>query len=124
MPYKNIKELVEYGIKNGLMEEGDRIYVTNLILDLLQMNGYEEPESFDADADLEDILKGLLDYACAQGIIEDSVVYRDLFDAKLMNTMLSKPSEVIKKFQEHYAVSPKEATDFFYKFSCHFNAIN
>ena len=37
MPYKNIKELVEYGIKNGLMEEGDRIYVTNLILDLLHM---------------------------------------------------------------------------------------
>lgn len=117
MPYKNIKELVEYGIKNGLMEEGDRIYVTNLILDLLHMNGYEEPESYDADADLEDILKGLLDYACEQGIIEDSVVYRDLFDAKLMNTMLSKPSEVVKKFQALYAESPVKATEFFYKFS-------
>lgn len=117
MPYKNIKELVEYGIKNGLMEEGDRIYVTNMILDLLHMGAYEEPEEFDADTDLEDILKGLLDYACEQGIIEDSVVYRDLFDAKLMNTMLSKPSEVIKKFQDLYAESPKKATDFFYKFS-------
>ena len=117
MLYKNIKELVEYGIKNGLMEEGDRIYVTNLILDLLHMNGYEEPESYDADADLEDILKGLLDYACEQGIVEDSVVYRDLFDAKLMNTMLARPSEVIKKFQALYADSPVKATDFFYKFS-------
>lgn len=117
MVYKYIKELVEYGIHTGLMEEADRIYVTNLLLDALRMDAYEEPEEYDKNADLEDVLKGLLDDACARGIIEDSVVFRDLFDAKLMNCMVSKPGEVIRAFQGLYEKSPKEATDFFYRFS-------
>ena len=63
------------------------------------------------------MLKELLDFAVEKGLIEDSVVYRDLFDTRLMNCLMPRPSQVIKTFKEKYAVSPKEATDYYYKLS-------
>lgn len=117
MPYKYIKELTEYGIQKGLMEEEDRIYVTNLLLDQMGLQEYEEPDEMNENAGLEEILKGLLDYACEQKIIGDSVVERDLFDTRLMNCLLPRPSQVIAKFQALYRESPVKATDFFYQFS-------
>lgn len=63
------------------------------------------------------ILKDLLDYACQQGLCDDNVVARDLFDTKLMNDLMPRPSEVIKTFHEKYLISPKDATDYFYKLS-------
>ena len=117
MPYKYIKQLTEYGIQKGLMEETDRIYVTNLLLDALGLDGYEEPDSIDEHAALEETLKGLLDYACEHKLIGDSVVERDLLDARLMNCVLPRPSQVIARFQELYQESPKKASDYFYQFS-------
>ena len=53
-----------------------------------------------------------------KGILkENSVVYRDLFDTRIMSMLLPRPGEVIRKFRELYAKSPKEATDYYYKFS-------
>lgn len=117
MPYKYIKELAEYGIQKKLMEEEDRIYVTNLLLDQLGLDEYQEPDHVDDGAPLEEILKGLLDYACREGIIEDTALHRDLWDARLMNCLLPRPSQVIARFESLYRESPKKATDFFYAFS-------
>lgn len=111
-----IKNLVEYGVKTGLLEESDRIYVTNQVLAKLQLEEYEEPEKVQ-DVKLEETLKVLLDFACEKGLIEDSIVYRDLFDAKLMNCLMMRPSEVQKRFWELYQEDPKKATDYFYKLS-------
>ncbi len=66
------------------------------------MDEYEEPEkdgelAGNAGANLEKILKVLLDYAAEKGLLqENSVVYRDLFDTKLMNCLMPRPSEVNK----------------------------
>ncbi len=48
---------------------------------------------------------------------ENSVVYRDLFDTKLMNCLMPRPSEVTKTFWEKYQVSPETATDYYYNLS-------
>lgn len=117
MVYNSIKKLVTYGLESGLISKEDVIYTTNMILDLLNLDEYEEPVEEYSNVDLESTLKELLDYAVSENIIEDSVVYRDLFDTKLMNTMVKRPSEVIREFKELYEVSPKMATDFYYKFS-------
>ena len=115
---QSIKKLVCYGLEKKLIEKEDIIYVTNRILNLLGIEEYNEPEEEFKNIELEEVLKELLDYAAANGLLEnDSVVYRDLFDAKLMNCMLSKPSEVIRKFNELYKESPKAATEYFYDFS-------
>ena len=111
-----IKDLVEYGVRAGLLEETDRIYVTNQILAKLEIEEYEEP-SHVQNLNLEEILKVLLDFACEKGLVENSVVYRDLFDAKLMNCLMMRPSEIQKKFWELYQEDPKKATNYFYNLS-------
>lgn len=117
MVYEAIKKLVNYGIETGLISEEERIYSTNLILDVLKLDDYEEPQEGYKNVELQPVLKELLDFAVEKGLIEDSVVYRDLFDTRLMNCLMPRPSQVIKIFKEKYAVSPKEATDYYYKLS-------
>ncbi|MCI9105436.1 MAG: galactose-1-phosphate uridylyltransferase, partial [Lachnospiraceae bacterium] len=102
MVYDGIKKLVQYGLETGLIEEGDRIYATNRILETLRLDEYEEPEQQYHDVDLEETLKELLDYACEQGITENSVGYRDLFDTKLMDCLMPRPTEVTAKFWKIY----------------------
>ena len=111
-----IKQLVEYGIKSGLIKEVDWNYTVNRLLEVLQIDEYIEPENL-SNTSLEEILKKLNDYAVEKGLIEDSIVYRDLFDTKLMGCLTPLPHEVIKTFNAHYASSPKDATDWYYKFS-------
>lgn len=118
MLYENIRHLVDYGIRTGLTPECERIYTTNLLLDLFHEDNYEEPEAVAyGSPDLETILANLLNIAVERGIIEDNVVYRDLFDTKLMNCLLPRPAQVQAAFWEKYAISPEKATDYYYKFS-------
>lgn len=117
MVYEAIKKLVTYGMETGLISEEEKIYSTNLILDVLKLDDYEEPEENYEKVELEPVLKELLDYAVEKGLIEDSVVYRDLFDTRLMNCLVPRPSQVIETFKEKYAASPEEATNYYYKLS-------
>lgn len=113
---ENIKKLVQYGIDTGLMPECERIYATNLLLEMFHEDDYEDVE-IAGEIVLEDVLKELLDEACARGIIEDSIVYRDLFDTKMMNCLMPRPAQVQKAFYDLYKESPEKATNYFYKLS-------
>ncbi|EGN31707.1 galactose-1-phosphate uridylyltransferase [Lachnospiraceae bacterium 1_4_56FAA] len=115
--YENIKKLVQYGIDTGLTPECERIYTTNLLLDLMRENSYEDVACDLSDIVLEDVLHDLLDEACARGIIEDDITSRDLFDTKLMNALLPRPAQVQQTFREQYEISPEAATAYYYKFS-------
>ena len=118
MIYNSIKKLVTYGLETGLITEEDKIFTTNELLELLKLDEYEEPEETYTDVDLEATLGEILDYAAENGLLEsNSVVYRDLFDTKVMGLLTPRPHEVIRKFQELYAQSPKAATEAYYKFS-------
>ena len=114
---ENIKKLVEYGVQAGLVPECERIYTTNLLLDLFREDSFEDVETDLENISLEEVLKNLLDEAVARGIIEDSIVYRDMFDTKLMNCLMPRPAQVQKSFWEKYEKSPEEATEYFYKLS-------
>ena len=119
---ENIKKLVEYGIETGLTPECERIYTTNLLLEMFHEDSYEDVEVEKIPVDdngegLEQVLSELLAEAVKRGIIEDSIGYRDLFDTKLMNCLLPRPAQVQKEFWEHYGHSPEEATAYYYKFS-------
>ena len=119
---ENIKKLVEYGIETGLTPECERIYTTNLLLEMFHEDSYEDVEvqkiPVDDDGEgLEQVLSELLAEAVKRGIIEDSIGYRDLFDTKMMNCLLPRPAQVQKEFWEHYGHSTEEATAYYYKFS-------
>ena len=118
MIQQNIKKLVAYGLLTGLIEKEDEIYATNRLLELFGMDELEDGDDVSMTVEeLEPVLKELLDYACEKGLIEDSIVYRDLFDTKIMGLLTPRPSEVIRTFREKYEKDPKEATDYFYKLS-------
>ena len=117
-----ISALAQYAVDRGLIEENERIYSINMLLDVLKIDEYnpcdDEDKVIALSSDLEAILQFIDDYACDRGLIEEnSVVYRDLFDTRVMNCFVRRPSEVIRIFNEKYAVSPKEATDFYYEYS-------
>ena len=128
---ENIKKLVSYGLATGLVEPEDKIYTTNRLLELFELDELDEDACAAGSADaceaqggaavvaeLEGILNEMLDYAYEQGIMkENSIVYRDLFDTKIMSVLVPRPSEVIRKFEALKAQDPKKATDYFYKFS-------
>ena len=114
-----IKKLVQYGLDTGLIKERDEIYARNQILDVMGMDEYEDPGEITGEICLEEVLKELLDAAHETGVLkENSVVYRDLFDTKLMNCLMPRPSEVADTFWKIYREqSPEAATDYYYKLS-------
>lgn len=121
---ENINTLVNYGIATGLLAENDRIYTINKLLELFGVDDYDASESATiivnpAEFDLEGLLKQMLDYAAEKGILsDDSIVYRDLFDTKIMGMLVPRPSEVICQFQKLYdEKGAKAATDWYYTFS-------
>ena len=115
---ERIRQLVKYGLKEGLLEKEDEIYTINRLLELFGLDEMEE-EDETGGMELEEILADMLDYAVQKGLMEDnSITCRDLFDTKIMGLLLPRPSEVIRQFWKLYEEeSPKAATDFYYKFS-------
>lgn len=115
-----IKKLVEYGVQTGLLPEEERIYAANLLLDLMRQDSLDEAElsaEEKENLDLPSILDELLNTAVERGIIEDSITYKDLFDAKLMNALLPRPIQIQNTFEKLRAENPKSATDWFYQLS-------
>lgn len=111
-----ISELVAYGIDRGLVEEADQIYVVNRLLELFELEEYTPVET--KGRPLAEILADMTDYAAEHGLMaEDTGAYRDLFDTKIMGMLTPAPSVVRARFEELYHKNPKDATDYYYKFS-------
>ncbi len=129
MILERILDLADYGIATGLIEEADRIFTVNRLLELFCLDELSDEAAAEhakkdgmtreeAEGALEGILKDMLDYAYENGITEEnSVVYRDLFDTKIMSLLVPRPSEVIRKFNALNEKDPKAATDYFYTLS-------
>ena len=116
MSYQAIKDLVGYALRTRLIDEYDRPWAVNKLLKAMGMDAWEEPAETH-ERPLEDILKELLDDAAARGRIEDDTTNRDLFDTELMGRLTPRPSQVISEFRRRYQAGPKDATDWFYRFS-------
>ena len=111
-----LDSLVEYAVRTGLAQEADRRVLTNRLLDILRLDDYT-PSREPLMEELEPILSGILDFACERGLCENNVTARDLYDTRLMGALTPLPHEVIAEFDRRYAVSPREATDWYYRFS-------
>ena len=107
-----ITELVNYGIKSGLVDEQDRVYTVNRLIEVLDLDEYSEPEEEIIPRELHLILE---DFLNLQGDLTNA--QKDLFDTKLMGVLTPAPSYVIRKFEELRSGSSKEATDWYYDFS-------
>ena len=115
MCYQAIEDLLGYALRTGLIEECDRTWAANRLLQTLGLESWEPPQTV-RERPLEDILKELLDGAAARGVIQNNITSRDLFDTELMGILTPRPSQVIQSFREKYRQSPEAATDWFYLF--------
>lgn len=118
-----INRLLNYGLQNGMIYEDDIDYSANLLVDLLKLDTFEKEDIDEKLETANDIIENILSYAVKKGLVEDSVVFKDLFDTKLMNCIMPRPSEVINQFNNLKEVSSKDATDYFYDLSVASNYI-
>ena len=118
MIYKAIDRLIGYGLKKGLLEKEDIDYTRNRLLYTLCLPSYEgNGEVVECKEELVCILSDIIQYALDTGLVSDSITEQDLFDTKVMDCILGRPSEIVRKFDELLKKSPKEATDWYYDFS-------
>lgn len=119
MIFNDIKKFVLFSIKNKLIESEDYDYAINKICGILNLESF-----INNDVELDDVsdpsvyLNPLLDYAAKERIINvDTVLNRDVFEARLADVVLPRPSEVNRKFNELYNVNKKSATSYYYDLS-------
>ncbi len=118
-------ELLDYARSSGLLNRRDEIYALNRLLALMRQDSVEPRtiEEKKPERPLNEILNEFLDEAAAKGLIEDSITFRDLFDAKIMDALMDRPSTIQDKFEALYREDPKKATDWYYDLSQNSNYI-
>ena len=114
-----IAKLISYALDKELIQPEEKIWAVNALLEALELDGCTLPEEAACgEEELSQVLDALLDDAYARGVLkENSIVYRDLFDTKLMGALTPRPAQVIGKFQALREQDPKKATDWYYRFS-------
>ncbi|MGL6108030.1 UDP-glucose--hexose-1-phosphate uridylyltransferase [Romboutsia sp.] len=118
-----VNRLINFALQNNLINKLDAVYASNLILEVLELNEFEEVEVNETLNTPTSILENILDYAVEKGMIENTITERDLFDTKVMNCVMPRPSEVIRTFNEKYNKDKKEATKYYYNMSIASNYI-
>ena len=106
MIQERILDLTDYALVTGLIDPQDTRYTINRLLELFGLDELEDAVAEahqatiktqeDAEDVLEAILNDMTDYAYENGIMaENSIVYRDLFDTKIMGLLVARPGEVV-----------------------------
>ena len=125
--YRKIDRLIEYAIARNLISANDEIWARNQMISALNLYTYEEENentkteneliSKETIIPLAALLEDITDYAVENGLIEDSITERDIFDTKIMGIFTDRPSNVTARFFDIYKRSKKKATEWFYSFS-------
>jgi UDPglucose--hexose-1-phosphate uridylyltransferase len=113
-----IDMLLAYALETGLIDDSERTWAVNAVLEVLRLDSYTPTGEDFHDVALAPVLETLLDDAAARGVLEhDSVVYRDLLDTAIMGRLTPRPAQVRETFRRLYVRDPEAATDWYYKFS-------
>ena len=129
----SVQNLIEYAIHRSLIEQSDRIWAYNTILECIGSTGPAldlswalQDEHLSAihpdtlpDFDLEGTLAALAEAAIANEAAEDTASGRDRIAMRIMGALMPRPSKVIEEFGGRLGVNePKAATDWFYGLCC------
>ena len=118
-----ISRLLHFARQKGLIAPEDEVYAANRLLDVLHVEDYVPEEVDETLETATPILECMLDYAAEKGLIEGTTDERDLFDTRIMDCVMPRPSEVVNEFHTRYETSPREATDYYYALSIASNYI-
>ena len=120
--YEEIEKLVVFSEINGLIETDDKILVRNRILEILDLDSFEEVSIDKSDIKKYEypceILDNITSWAGENSRLKENIlVYKDLLNSKMMGQIIKMPSEVNRIFSEKYKENPELATEFFYDLS-------
>ena len=118
-----ISRLLHFARQKRLIAPEDEVYAANRLLDVLHVEDYVPEEVDETLETATPILECMLDYAAEKGLIEGTTDERDLFDTRIMDCVMPRPSEVVHEFHTRYETSPREATDYYYALSIASNYI-
>lgn len=110
-----ISSFVHTAIQEGYLAELDRTYMINRLLSILKLDNYQTTEPHEGE--LLTFLDQLVDFAIAQGVIEETSFEIEALEAAIMDLITPLPSQVNHHFWELYQQDKKQATDFFYRLS-------
>ncbi|WP_239618481.1 UDP-glucose--hexose-1-phosphate uridylyltransferase [Cohnella mopanensis] len=123
-----IEKLLAFSLQTGLIELPDLEGARNALLDLFTLKEPAEDCAIDPNS-LPDspvpLLEPLLDAAVARGLLpDDTLTYRDLFDARIMGLLMPRPSETNRQFASLTGQRGiTGATDWFYQLNINSNYI-
>lgn len=120
---QTIIDFVEVTVQNGMIDDIDRIYVTNRLVDLLGKESIELTEPSGNLPSSLNLLDDMIDYAVSEELIEELPSAKDVYGAELMNIITPFPSEINRNFWEAYKSGPKKATDLYFELSKQTNYI-
>ncbi|MCY7800078.1 UDP-glucose--hexose-1-phosphate uridylyltransferase, partial [Bacillus haynesii] len=120
---QDIAGLIQKAFEAGLIEPADVNYARNQVMNLLGLESFPEEAPAASIDSIPDLLEKLVDYAVEHGVITDDIDVKDMLAANVMNCFVARPSVINAVFQQKYAQSPLEATEYFYQLNKNSNYI-
>ncbi|MEC1451544.1 UDP-glucose--hexose-1-phosphate uridylyltransferase [Bacillus haynesii] len=120
---QDIAGLIQKALEAGLIEPADVNYARNQVMNLLGLESFPEEAPAASIDSIPDLLEKLVDYAVEHGVITDDIDVKDMLAANVMNCFVARPSIINAVFQQKYAQSPLEATEYFYQLNKNSNYI-
>lgn len=123
MIHTRINQLIKYAKDHLHLEGDDEYYAVNQMLYLLKLDDFTW-EEIEEPVDYFEVMDEVLDYASNEGLLPlDTVTERDAFEAKIVDCLLPRPTELDKMFYKEYKKGPLTATTFFHDLSIASNYI-
>ncbi|MDR2614534.1 MAG: hypothetical protein LBC91_04330 [Candidatus Accumulibacter sp.] len=118
-----INRLLNFALQRGLISRDDLFYAANRLLSALGETAFDLEAIDEELASPAPMLEEILAIAIRRSLLEDTTVQRDLFDTRVMDCLIPRPAEVIRRFRDLHEKSPEEATAYFYDLSIASNYI-
>lgn len=120
--HHSIEKLLTYAQEKQLLGEGDLEFARNQLLAVLGLSEWKPSDAqLSGEETVNELLAPILEWAAVNGVLEEnSTLFRDLLDTKLMGCLTPWPSVVTAKFYKSYQEEgPETATAEFYQLAKH-----
>lgn len=114
---QTICDFITLAIPSGGWMDLDRLYLQNRLLGMIGEDALEAYEVRPTQRSSVELLDELIAKAKENKVIGEALAEREILEAQITDLMTPPPSVINALFAQHYANSPEEATDYFFKLS-------
>lgn len=119
--YQAINNFIKLAVKNGVIEEPDKIYFRNRLLHFLGLHDWNEPEVKAETTDSLALMDELLEVARENSMFDE--MDAEFYEAALMDFITPRPSVINQRFWQKYENNSEKATNYFYDLAHEVNQV-